>query len=281
MIFDFEDARDIETWGAVNDGVMGGVSDGSVRMTDRGSLQFSGSVSLENNGGFASIRSRRADLDLSSFDGLLVRVRGDGKRYDFNLRTNVRIMAGSYRVKFDTIANTWLEVYLPFEDFVPTSFGRVRTDLPALDSSKIRSFGLLISDKQVGAFEIEVDWIKAIASPKQADTQSSAMLQPTGESTVRDWIDAAIACGAPLYNAGEPRACAAVYERTMRVLLRLAPGELSPQATARFTAALREAEESADASERAWVLRRAMDFALQSQSEPAFESTQASVGHAN
>ena len=275
MIFDFDNPRDAAPWGAVNDNVMGGVSDGRVRMTDRGTLVFFGSISLENNGGFASIRSRRADMDLSSFDGLLVRVRGDGKRYDFNLRTNVRIMAGSYRVKFETNAGAWQEIYLPFADFEPTSFGRVRKDLPALDSSKIRSFGLLISDKQAGPFALEIEWIKAVASPEQPNSQSSAALQPGGESAVRDWIEAAISVGAPLYNAGEPRACAEVYTRTVKSLLRLAPGALSPQAVERLATAVREAEETDDASKRAWILRRAMDFTLRSPAQRTIDPLRA------
>ena len=110
MIFNFDNPQNTESWGAVNDNVMGGVSDGRVRITNCGTVEFSGSISLENNGGFASIRSRPADVDLSSFDGLLVRVRGDGKRYDFNLRTNVQIMAGSYRVKFETKSDVWREI---------------------------------------------------------------------------------------------------------------------------------------------------------------------------
>ncbi len=201
MIFSFDSPQDVAPWVAVNDNVMGGVSDGRVRMTDHATLEFFGSISLENNGGFASIRSRRSDVDLSSFDGLLIRVRGDGQRYDLNLRTNVRIMAGSYRAKFETNVDAWQEVYLPFADFEPTSFGRVRSDLPALDPSKIRSFGFLIADKQAGSFSLEVDWIKAVVSPDKLDAQSSAALQPGGESAVRNWIKSAISYGAPLYNA--------------------------------------------------------------------------------
>jgi len=65
-------------------------------MTDQGTLEFKGIVSLENNGGFASIRSGTANYDLSDFEGLLIRVRGDGHRYAFNLRTDFEITAGSY-----------------------------------------------------------------------------------------------------------------------------------------------------------------------------------------
>ena len=41
----------------MNDGVMGGVSDGRFRVTERQTLEFYGTLSLENNGGFASVSS--------------------------------------------------------------------------------------------------------------------------------------------------------------------------------------------------------------------------------
>jgi NADH dehydrogenase [ubiquinone] 1 alpha subcomplex assembly factor 1 len=161
MIFDFQDPKTAEDWTAVNDGVMGGVSDGRLRITEDGKLEFFGSVSLENNGGFASIRSRDRETDLSDYDGVIIRVRGDGKRYAFNIRTDLRIVAGSYRVKFDTKPGEWQEIRLLFSVFEATSFGQVRRDLPVLAPGKIRSFGFLVSDKQEGPFKLEVDWIKA------------------------------------------------------------------------------------------------------------------------
>jgi len=162
-IFDFDADSDASRWPATNDGVMGGISKGLSEITPDGTLRFSGNVSLENNGGFASIRSIEKEQDLSAYDGILMRVRGEGKRYAINLRTNVTIRAGSYRVKFDTKAGQWLELFLPFADFRPTSFGVELTDAPPLDPSKIRSFGFLISDKQAGPFTLEVDWIKAVS----------------------------------------------------------------------------------------------------------------------
>jgi monofunctional biosynthetic peptidoglycan transglycosylase len=281
MIFAFDNPQDREPWSAVNDNVMGGVSDGRVRITDRGTLEFFGSISLENNGGFASIRSRRDDMDLSSFDGLLIRVRGDGKRYDLNLRTNVRIMAGSYRAKFDTNKNVWQEIYVPFSEFVPTSFGRVRNDLPALDPSKIRSFGFLISDKQAGPFSLEVEWIKAAVAPSELGSDLSTELRAERQTAIRHWIEASISRGAPLYNAGEPRLCAELYVLTVKSLLCLAPGELTPQALERLTATLQEVEETADADKQAWVLRRALDFTLESLVERPVEPLRAAAQNAD
>ena len=168
-IFSFESVSDSHRWPATNDGVMGGLSEGRAEITRDGVLRFSGRVSLENNGGFSSIRSGPAERDLSAYDGILIRVRGDGKRYALNLRTDVQIRAGSYRVKFDTKADEWLEIFLPFADFRATSYGVELPDAPPLDPRKIRSFGFLISDKQVGPFALDVDWIKAASGQKSRE----------------------------------------------------------------------------------------------------------------
>ena len=160
-IFTFDRESDARQWPAINDRVMGGISQGQSEITSNGTLRFSGTVSLENNGGFASIRSRASEWDLSAYDGILMRIRGDGKRYALNLRTDVQLRAGSYRVKFDTKADEWMEIFLPFADFRATSFGVELPDAPPLNPRKIRSFGYLISDKQAGPFRLEVDWIKA------------------------------------------------------------------------------------------------------------------------
>lgn len=178
MILDFKNTQNAAEWLAVNDGVMGGLSDGQVRISEDGTLTFFGEVSLKNNGGFASIRSRPLKRDLSQFDGLVIRVRGDGKRYALTLRTNVPITAGSYRVKFDTKPAEWQEIRLPFADFEATSFGRVINSVPALDPGQIRSFGFLISDKQEGPFRLEVDWIKAFGQPDNRDTSREAPESP-------------------------------------------------------------------------------------------------------
>jgi hypothetical protein len=167
VIFDFDTRDSSGEWTSVNDDVTGGISQGSLRISDQGTLEFRGVVSLENNGGFASIRSRPAKHDLSDFEGLLMRVRGDGHRYACNLRTDFEIMAGSYQQRFETKKDEWQEIALPFCDFVATSFGQVMRDAPKLNTEKIRSFGFTISDKQAGQFKLEVDWIKAVKKPSE------------------------------------------------------------------------------------------------------------------
>ncbi len=79
QLFGFASPNAVADWQAVNDGVMGGVSDGRFRITDRQTLEFYGTLSLENNGGFASVRSRPRALGLQAGDTLVARVRGDGR----------------------------------------------------------------------------------------------------------------------------------------------------------------------------------------------------------
>jgi monofunctional biosynthetic peptidoglycan transglycosylase len=172
VVVDFDTRDSSGEWFSVNDDVMGGVSKGGFCTNDAGILEFTGVVSLENNGGFASIRSRPGRHDLSGYEGLFLRVRGDGKRYACNIRTDFEIMAGSYQQRFETKKDEWQEIALPFRDFVATSFGQVMRDAPKLDTAKIRSFGFTISDKQAGPFRLEVDWIRADKKPREPVTET-------------------------------------------------------------------------------------------------------------
>ena len=157
-LFDFTQPDAGQRWSIVNDGVMGGVS-GSQFQIEENILVFAGFVSLENNGGFASIRSQPQLQDLSAYTGVVVRVKGDGKRYQFRLRTSSTLDRIAYTAGFDTQPDVWQTVRLPFTDFIPTSFGVVLTDVPSIDPRDIASFGMLISDNQEGDFRLEIDWI--------------------------------------------------------------------------------------------------------------------------
>ncbi|MHC4178669.1 MAG: CIA30 family protein, partial [Planctomycetota bacterium] len=117
VLFDFETPRDDRKWDSVNDGVMGGRSEGTFRVNRKGILEFYGNLSLENRGGFASVRSKPAKLDLSKTDALVIRFRGDGRTYYCNLYVPTNRTAYSYRARFDTKAERWQEVRLPLKSF--------------------------------------------------------------------------------------------------------------------------------------------------------------------
>jgi len=158
-IFSFEKIENGKQWQVVNDGVMGGRSDGRFKITGDNKMQFSGNLSLANNGGFASVRSRPTVLKLKTGDVLIARVRGDGRKYNFNLYVPRRMTAFSYRANFQTKKGKWIEVELPIENFVATWFGRALKNQP-LDPNEVSGLGILLGDKKAGPFKLEVDWIK-------------------------------------------------------------------------------------------------------------------------
>lgn len=163
-LFDFTAVSNAAEWQIVSDDVMGGMS--TSRFEAIGDLAvFRGVVSLENNGGFATVRSLPARHDLAGCDAFLIRVRGDGRRYKFTVRTECGFDAPLYQCAFTTRRDEWTEHWLALKDFVPTFRGRVLVDAPALDPARVVSVGFLISDKQAGPFQLEVAWIKASAMP--------------------------------------------------------------------------------------------------------------------
>ena len=161
VLFDFVDASEIERWMIVNDNVMGGVSKGGASLAGDSCLLFSGSISLENNGGFASIRSQPTDFDLGEFDGIRIRVKGDGRTYQVRLRRGRSLDGIAFKYEFETIENKWIELELPFASFLPTFRGRTLTGVKPLDPADIRQIGFLIADKVAGPFKLIVDGIAA------------------------------------------------------------------------------------------------------------------------
>ncbi len=161
VLFGFVDSSEADEWLAVNDHVMGGVSKGKASPTADSCLLFSGSISLENKGGFASIRSQPTGFDLGGFQGIRIRVKGDGRRYQFRLRPGRDLGGIAFKHEFKTIENTWLEINLLFTSFIPTFRGRTVTDVKPLDAADIRQVGFLLADKTAGPFSLKVDSIVA------------------------------------------------------------------------------------------------------------------------
>ena len=159
MLFDF-DQTDAEKWQSINDNVMGGLSEGSSHIMKDGLLEFSGKLSLENRGGFASVRSRPGQFDLSPFKEIVLRVRGDGRTYYCNLHVPTIRIAYSYRAAFATKPDKWQEIRIPLKQFRATWFGRTMKNAAPIDPKKVRSMGFTIADKKAGPFKLEIDWIK-------------------------------------------------------------------------------------------------------------------------
>ena len=161
-LFDFACPDATKEWQTINDGVMGGVSEGKVKATEKKTLEFYGTLSLENNGGFASVRTTANKLGLEKGDTLVVRVRGDGREYSMNLHVPRPLVAFSYRATVPTKKDEWIEVKLPLDKFEATSFGRPVKDAGPLDPQEVNGLGFLLGDKKAGPFKLEVEWIKVV-----------------------------------------------------------------------------------------------------------------------
>ena len=163
MITDFNAiGRDLN-WQTVNDTVMGGVSSSRIQNTVEGFVRFSGTLSLENNGGFTSMRSNGSLPDLSDCDSLVIRAKGDGRTYQLRVRTGSGWRTPNYSATFATTKGKWQEHRLPLDNFVPGWRGRTLRGIPPINPSKIQSLSIFLGDKKPGTFNLLVDWIKASA----------------------------------------------------------------------------------------------------------------------
>lgn len=159
-LFDFTGADPAKEWQNVNDGVMGGVSEGKFKIREKKTLEFVGTLSLENNGGFASVRTKAKKLGLEKGDTVVAKVRGDGREYMLNLYLNKPLIAFSYRATVQTKKDEWIEVKVPLDKFEATSFGRVVKDAGPVKPEEVNSLGFMLSDKKAGPFKMEVESIK-------------------------------------------------------------------------------------------------------------------------
>ena len=155
-LLDFSRAEVVQTFRVINDGVMGGVSTSRLRSTN-GAMVFEGEVSLENNGGFASLRGPvRFPAESAA---LLLSVRGDGQRYKLTLKLDDSTSTPQYQAAF-LAPREWQTLRFEAADFAASSRGRAIV-APIVRLVDVQYIGLLISDKQSGPFKIELKDIGA------------------------------------------------------------------------------------------------------------------------
>jgi len=162
-LFDFSTTAEEDDWQSTNDVVMGGVSSSALEIQPEGIAVFEGDLSLERGGGFASVRTELPWANLSAYDGLEMRIRGDGRRYRARLRAAPGSAPVTYHASFETNPGVWESIRLPFRSFKPRFHGRSVPDAPPLDLENITSFGWLVADEQAGHFRLEIDWVRAYA----------------------------------------------------------------------------------------------------------------------
>jgi hypothetical protein len=155
-LFTFSTPAVAAEWSATDDRVMGGVSRSRLRFDPAGHALFEGVMSLEQNGGFASVRALSKAPPITNVTHYVVEVRGDGKRYKLNMRMSGRFDAVSYQATFATVADSWTTVAIPVNTFVATFRGRRVIDAPPLDVASVSQVGLMIADNQDGPFQLAI-----------------------------------------------------------------------------------------------------------------------------
>ena len=194
MVFDFsQPSSDLpEIWGALDDVVMGGVSQSGMRFVGVSAV-FSGTVSTANSGGFASIRTRNftPPLDFSGYDGVLLRVRGDGQRYKFMLRTETTWDSVAYCHSFDTRADEWLTVRIPFAELIPVFRAKTVSDAPRMDVHRVCAVQMMLSKFEYdgalnpsfepGPFQLEMRSLQLYVNDARTDRQLIILSEAEGD----------------------------------------------------------------------------------------------------
>ena len=160
----FDTPASTQNWRAINDGVMGGISASRLRFDADGYAVFEGEVSLENNGGFASVRVSGLDLGCADTVAYVLTVCGDGHTYKLNLRTDTGFDGVTYQAGFTPSPGRWTQTVLPLAVFEPKFRGRLVPAAPALRPEAVRQVGLLISGQQAGAFRLMLKTIEAAST---------------------------------------------------------------------------------------------------------------------
>lgn len=159
LIFDFQENSNTDDWRIVNDGVMGGLSAGNFEVTKEGHGRFWGEISLENNGGFCSLRYNFDEQSTEGFSKLKLRLKGDGKNYQIRVKHNSRDYY-SYIYTFSTKTD-WQTIEVDLRDMRPSFRGRF-LDMDNFDKDSIEELTFLIANKKEERFELLIDKVELI-----------------------------------------------------------------------------------------------------------------------
>ncbi len=157
VIVDFKSLTDLSNWTVVDDVVMGGKSSGSFKLNADGYVVFAGSISLDNNGGFSSVRSRFQRIIVSEYTKISVKLRGDGKKYQLRIKAKASDDY-SYIAPFLT-SGEWQEIEISLKEMYPRFRGQI-LDQPNFSHESIEEIAFLIGNKKAEDFKLVIDRIE-------------------------------------------------------------------------------------------------------------------------
>ncbi|WP_298780745.1 CIA30 family protein [uncultured Polaribacter sp.] len=155
-IFKFSDNQTTLNWKVINDTVMGGVSFGGIKINANNNGEFYGNVSIENNGGFSLLRYRFNKKNVSNYTKIILRIRADGKKYQFRIKDNI---SNNYSfVKIFSSGFNWELIKITLSEMEPVFRGR-KLEMPNFSSEVIEEIAILIGNKKNESFKLEIDKI--------------------------------------------------------------------------------------------------------------------------
>lgn len=156
LIFDFNRNTNITDWKIIDDVVMGGKSNGKFMIDNDGNAVFSGDVSLENNGGFSSVRYQFNKINTTIDSKVTIRLKGDGKEYQFRIKNN-RNAYYSYITSFKT-TGYWENIIINLKDLYPSFRGQTMNS-PNFARDSFEEIVFLIGNKKNESFNLILDRI--------------------------------------------------------------------------------------------------------------------------
>lgn len=162
--FNFGNTSDkCSDWIMLTDNVMGGITTSKL-VYNENSMLLSGNISLENYGGFSSVKTRFRDFDLSEYKGLRIRVKSFNQKFAFTLEDSKNWTMPNYKTEIlNSKDNTWEIATIYFKDFKEYQIGEpTGSELNLSKLKNIVRLGIITNEKKEGPFSLEVDFIEFI-----------------------------------------------------------------------------------------------------------------------
>ncbi|EFJ53199.1 hypothetical protein VOLCADRAFT_102805 [Volvox carteri f. nagariensis] len=172
LVLPMRTAEELAVWNRLDDVIMGGSSDSGLQPAPEGAgvagAVWRGNLVVEG-GGFCGARSNKLGLDLAGYDGVHLRLLGDGQTFKLNIKTidQEDVPESTYQATFDTVSGQWADVYIPWHNFVPVKRAQSDPEGAPLDPSRISKLGLVLSrfeynkmpnpDYKPGPFELLIE----------------------------------------------------------------------------------------------------------------------------
>ncbi len=157
---DFGLKKDGKNWQVVNDGVMGGLSQGNAVLTEN-TVLFKGKVSLDNNGGFSSLRSSYSKKELSNYKEVEIKYRSTGISMAMSFSVSRRWYIPNYKTSLQGTKGKWKTVSFKLSELRKHYIGKAMDEtLDEEAQKKIIRYGFITDEKKYGDFEFEIDYIE-------------------------------------------------------------------------------------------------------------------------